>query len=337
MKKNVNGLDASRDESRILGTSPATRFLQQGITSAARVDSTVLLLGESGTGKEVAATAIHLASARRDWPFIVVDCGALAENLVESELFGHDKGAFTSATASRKGAFVEAERGTVFLDEIGELPLALQPRLLRVLSRRHVKPLGGARYTDIDVRVVAATNRDLWSEVQAGRFRADLYYRLAILELHLPPLRERTEDIPALIEDFARELAGPVPLLEKLLAPEHLAVLQRQLWPGNIRELRNYVERCIAYGEALRPGARMSSSPPEIAPAPEIAPIHHEQPVIDPRIPIREARVLWNRRFEYAYLQALLEHHGGNVRAAARATGLDRAQLYRLLRKHALR
>jgi len=290
---------------------------------AAACDSTVLLQGETGTGKDVAAGSIHQESARRDGPFVVVDCGSIAPNLIESELFGHVRGAFTGATTDRAGALEAANGGTLFLDEIGELPLDLQPKLLRVLERREVKRIGGTEVCSVDVRIIAATNRNLRAEVNAGRFRADLYYRLAVLDIQLPPLREREEDLAALVGHMLEQLGvTDDPRAAPLRSPELLATLAQHPWPGNVRELRNYVERCIAF-ETQMPLQTPSVTDPML--------------LLDPRQPLRIARDRWTRFMERAYLQRLLELHGDNVAAAARAAGVDRVHLHRLLARCGLR
>jgi transcriptional regulator with GAF, ATPase, and Fis domain len=225
---------------RLLGRSHAMKKLFARLDRAARTDATVLVLGETGTGKELVAESIHRASARRDRPFVVVDCGALHASLLESELFGHVRGAFTGASSDRLGAFEAAQGGTLFLDEIGEVPLELQPKLLRALEARTVRRLGETRVRTVDVRIVAATHRDLARSVAEGSFREDLYFRLAVLTVRVPPLRERLDDLPLLMESFE---AGP-----DLLSREHLAELRTRRFPGNVRELRNYVERATAFG-----------------------------------------------------------------------------------------
>jgi DNA-binding NtrC family response regulator len=237
---------------RMVGAGVAMRRAFALLERAAGSDATVLLEGETGTGKEVAAESIHLESARSKGPFVVVDCAAIPEALLESELFGHEKGSFTGAGAAREGAFEAASGGTIFLDEIGELGLDLQPRLLRALERRQVKRVGGNKYVGVDVRVVAATNRNLRREVNERRFRPDLYYRLAVVEVRLPSLRERREDLPRLVENILEGLGATAPAVRaSLQQPELIAELGRHEWPGNVRELRNYLERCLALREQL--------------------------------------------------------------------------------------
>jgi transcriptional regulator with PAS, ATPase and Fis domain len=297
------------------GGSVAMRRAFALLERAAGSDATVLLEGETGTGKEVAAESIHSESARRDGPFIVVDCGAIPPDLLESEFFGHEKGAFTGAQGARAGAFEAADGGTIFLDEIGELALDLQPKLLRALERKHVKRVGSTRYVPVDVRIVAATNRSLRAEVNERRFRSDLYYRLAVLEVRLPPLRERVEDLPLLVEHLLGSLGvAGTPAAAKLRSPALLAHLARQRWSGNVRELRNYLERCVAMDEAI-----------PLGPAPDEAP-----GALDLDQPLKIARERWTRAFEHRYVEEMLRRHDGKMAAAARAAGVDRMHFYRL-------
>ncbi len=311
----------------MVGGSEAMRRVFDLLEHAARTESTILLSGETGTGKEAAAESVHAESGRADGPFVVVDCGALPATLLESELFGHEKGAFTGAAAARAGAFEAADGGTVFLDEIGELPLDLQPKLLRVLEKKQIKRVGASTPRAVDVRVVAATNRDLRGEVNARAFRSDLYYRLAVLEVRLPPLRDRPEDLPLLVEQLLGGLGEVQPEVRRQLTQlDFIAGLARHPWPGNVRELRNHLERCIALREALAlEGGELS---PRIA---------DDEGLIDPRRSYSESRKSWLETFERRYLEALLALHDGNVSAAARAAHVDRAQLYRLLWRHGLR
>jgi transcriptional regulator with GAF, ATPase, and Fis domain len=325
-----------------VGRSPAMRALFAVLESAAPSDATVLLEGETGVGKDVLAQALHEASARAEAPLMVVDCAALPPGLLESELFGHERGAFTGADRARPGAFEAAHGGTLFLDEVGELDLELQPKLLGVLERREVRRVGGAHTRPANVRIVAATSRRLSGEVNAGRFRADLYYRLAVVPVVVPPLRERDGDLPLLCERLLADLTGSEAAgraaAARLLTPAFVAALGRHSWPGNVRELRNYLERCLVIAEAGPPGAEAAgggdgdgetrAAGASVGPTP---------PVIDPDRPLKEARdrhVAW---FERRYLEALLARHGHNVSAAARAAGMGRAQLYRLLWRAGLR
>jgi transcriptional regulator with GAF, ATPase, and Fis domain len=300
----------------LLGGSPPMRELFAQMARVAKSDAPVLLLGETGTGKELAARAIHDASARAAGPFVIVDCAALASTLIEAELFGHARGAFTGALAARAGAFEAASGGTVFLDEIGELSPAMQPKLLRVLESATVKRLGESEHRRVDVRLIAATHRDLRRSVNAGAFREDLYFRVAVLPLLLPPLRARPTDIPLLYRHFlrGRQTAEPVAERDLLQMP----------WLGNVRELRNFVERACAIGAAgFEPRETLEAE------APGAAALSLEQP-------FKEFRERWIDQGEREYVSKLLERHQRNVAAAAEAAGLDRTYIYRLIRKHGL-
>ncbi|HEX5658295.1 MAG TPA: sigma-54 dependent transcriptional regulator [Polyangiales bacterium] len=315
----------------MVGESPPMEALFGLLTRAAASDATVLIDGETGTGKEVSALAVHEHSLRREGPFIVVDCGAIPAQLLESELFGYERGAFTGAVSARTGAFEAADGGTIFLDEIGELSLDLQPKILRALESRKVKRVGSNVYAPINVRVIAATNRNLREEVAAKRFRSDLYYRLAVLHIKLPPLRERKGDLSLLVDDVLRHL-GVIDhaSAQPIRSPEFIEMLGRYRWPGNVRQLRNYLERRVALGEAIPPPGSETSMPP-----PPDESIGGLQVALDQ--PLRIAREEWNNLFEVKYLEGLLELHGNNVSAAARAAGVNRVHFYRLLRKHGLR
>jgi transcriptional regulator with PAS, ATPase and Fis domain len=303
----------------MVGRSPALRAAFALLERAARSEATLLLEGETGTGKDAAAESVHRASGRADGPLVVVDCGAIPADLLESELFGHEKGAFTGAVAPRTGAFQAAHGGTIFLDEIGELDLALQPKLLRALEKREVKRVGSTAYEPVDVRVIAATNRSLRAEVNSRRFRSDLYYRLAVLDVRLPALRERKQDLPLLVDTILERLGvGGQPEAAELRTPEFLRTLEHHEWPGNVRELRNYIERCLA----------LRSQPP-LSSARGAVPAGS---AVDVSIPLREAR----DRFQRQYLAEILKHHD-SLTAAARAAGVDRIHFYRLLRRHGLR
>jgi DNA-binding NtrC family response regulator len=307
----------------LVGSSTTMRATFALLDGAARSDATVLLQGETGTGKDLAAAAIHEASPRARGPFVIVDCGAIPAPLLESELFGHERGAFTGAVRERVGAFEQASGGTLFLDEIGELDPELQPKLLRALEARRIRRVGGNDSIPVDVRVVAATNRNLHSEVNAQRFRSDLYFRLAVLEIRVPPLRERAEDLPLLVEEILASLGVTGSAAGRaLLEDKALAELSRHLWPGNVRELKNYVERALALRE-----------PPPLETAPEVGPL----PFTDGSLPLRVARESCLRLFEQQYLDKLLRRHRNNVAAAARAAGIDRVHMHRLLHRSGLR
>ncbi|WP_279636959.1 sigma-54 interaction domain-containing protein [Corallococcus llansteffanensis] len=309
----------------LVATSASARASFDRMACAAACHATVLLEGETGTGKSRAALAIHRAGTRASAPFLVVDCGALPANLLESELFGHEKGAFTGAIQRRVGAFEEADGGTIFLDEIGELPAELQPKLLRVLENREIRRLGSNTHQAVNVRVIAATHRDLRAEVEAGRFRADLYFRLAVVGIPLPALRERPEDIPLIAERILVGLGATPEQLASLTAPEFLAQLQHAAWPGNVRELRNHLERCLVFQSALPPAMSASGV---MAPAPR---------AVDASLTYAESRRRALEEFERDYVEALLKLHGGKVSRAAAAADMDRVYLYRLLRRHGLR
>jgi two-component system response regulator GlrR len=300
----------------IVGTSPVMRALTARLERLAASDATVLVQGETGTGKELVAEALHHAGARRDKPLVVVDCGSLPASLIESELMGHERGAFTGAVATSVGAFERADGGTIFLDEIGELPLLMQPKLLRLLESRSVRRVGGQKSRDIDVRVISATNRDLAREVQAGRFREDLYFRLAVVRVEVPPLRQRIEDIPLLAAHLLREL-GVDP--REHLVPDTVAMLQAYDWPGNVRELRNQLTRMTAMPDAALPT-------PLAAPPPPASPV-------DLSVPLRVAKQRVVDELERAYIGALLDACGGRIVDVARRAGMDRMTIYRIIDK----
>jgi len=294
----------------IVGTSAAVRELCGMITRLAPLPTTVLVQGESGTGKEVAARALHRMSPRAQHPFVPVNCGAISPDIIESELFGHVKGAFTGAHQTHEGLFFYAQGGTLFLDEISELPLGLQSKLLRVIEERKIRPVGSEREVPVDVRIVAATNRDLAPEVAAGRFRQDLFYRLDVVTLTIAPLRERTEDIPVLAAHFLRQLAAQLGVQPIPMGPEMLERLKAYRWPGNARELRNLVERSLILGhfplEGIITKAEEPAQPAASAPA-------------DLSLDVVEKR----------HILAVLEASGGNKAEAARRLGVSRKTLDR--------
>lgn len=306
----------------LFGRAPLMRSLMAQIRRSGAAEASVLIQGETGSGKELVAHALHDASPRAEGPFETVDCGSLLPTLINSELFGHEAGAFTGAEGRSIGAFERANGGTVFLDEIGELSKETQATLLGVLERRAIRRLGGAVTIPIDVRIVAATHRDLRAEVNTGNFRQDLYYRLAVVTLRVPPLRERPEDIPLLIRSFAEQI-GMSDRVDAVLGPEIIAQLKTHPWPGNVRELRNFVEAALALGEVpevARPsttGTGVSFDPYHIAHS-----NFHQ---------LRGAVVF---EFEAKYLMALLRHTGGNVSAASRIAELSRTHLTAMLKRH---
>jgi transcriptional regulator with PAS, ATPase and Fis domain len=301
-----------------------------------------LITGETGTGKELVSRAIHQRSARRNGPFVVFDCGAVARSLLESELFGHEKGAFTGAVASRAGVFEQAHGGTIFLDELGELPVELQPALLRVLEQREVRRVGDRRVRAVDVRVIAATNRVLETLVKEQRFREDLYYRLAVVEVHLAPLRERIEDLPMLVDHILR--LAPFEHSVKGVTPDVLRLLESYHWPGNVRELRNTLLRAIPFCEGdlvdlhALPDALRSEGvapPPPGDETPENgSSTHLRLPTAD--LSLKEARDQLMDAFERKYLEDLLERTKGNLTRAAHMAGVDRKTIARLVKRHGI-
>ena len=315
----------------LVGKADRMKDVYRLLEQAAGLDITVLLGGETGTGKELAARAIHYHSSRKERRFVPVNCGALPPELVESELFGHARGAFTGAATAKAGLFEEAEGGTIFLDEIGELPLPTQVKLNRVLQEREIRRVGDNVAIKVDVRIVVATHRDLKTEVQAGRFREDLFYRLNVFPIRLPPLRERAEDVPLLAAHFLEKHARAMRREIGGFDPEALRLLASHPWPGNVRELENAVERAVAISSG--PDILSRDLPAELAaPGPALPP----GPVLA-SMPYRDAVEQAQERVSREYLVALLtEFHGNVTRAAARA-GLERESLHRLLKKHGLR
>jgi two-component system, NtrC family, response regulator GlrR len=311
------------DFGRLVGRSPAMRALFVVFEHAAPTDATILIQGETGTGKDLAAESIHAESGRRDGPFVVVDCGAVPSQLLESEIYGHERGAFTGADRARPGAFELADKGSLFLDEIGELAPELQPKFLRALESRTTQRLGGSERRSFDVRVIAATNRNLRAEVNAGRFRSDLYYRLAVVEITMPPLRERLEDLPLLVDALVESLGNPDQARTSFQSEAFTTELARHAWPGNIRELRNYLERAL-----IHPALSWPIAPPDG---------NEGIPCVDVSERYRTARDRWLRSFERRYLQAVLARHQNNVTEAARAAGVGRVHFYRLLAHAGLR
>jgi two-component system response regulator AtoC len=319
-------LDRVAGFEELVGDSPAMQEVFRVVQQVAGADATVLLRGETGTGKELVSRAIHRRSPRREGPFVAVNCTAVPRELMESEFFGHEKGAFTGATARRQGRFQQADGGTLFLDEIGDLDLAVQAKLLRALQEREITRVGAERVERVDVRVVAATNRDLELLVKEGQFRDDLYYRLNVIPLRLPPLRERPGDLAALVDHFVRSFAERLGRPVPMPPPEVLAAAAGYPWPGNVRELRNLCERAALMGwDAVAPLlGRPSPEPPSLA-----APAEFSLPLLDARARLVE-------RFEREYLTRLLRQHRGKVGEVARAAGIAERNLYEKLKAYGL-
>lgn len=302
----------------IVTRSPLMERLLEQAGMVAQSDVSVLINGQSGTGKEIVAQAIHNASPRRDKPFIAINCGALPEQLLESELFGHARGAFTGAVSNREGLFQAAEGGTLFLDEIGDMPLALQVKLLRVLQERKVRPLGSNRDIDIDVRIISATHRDLPKAMARGEFREDLFYRLNVVNLKIPPLADRTEDIPLLANYLLRQSADRHKPFVRAFSTDAMKRLMAAKWPGNVRQLVNVIEQCVAL-----------TSSPVISDALVEQALEGENTALPTFV---EAR----NQFELNYLRKLLQITKGNVTHAARMAGRNRTEFYKLLSRHEL-
>ncbi|MEJ7732673.1 MAG: sigma 54-interacting transcriptional regulator [Polyangiaceae bacterium] len=304
---------------RVLGASPEMRRLYPLAQRLARSLLPVVIEGETGTGKEIFAEALHDASDRAAGPYVVFDCTAVPPSLVEAELFGHERGAFTGADVTRKGVFEQAHGGTLLIDEIGDLDLALQPKLLRAIERAEIRRLGASQAVRVNVRVLAATRRDLDREVQAGRFRDDLFHRLAVARLELPPLRERHGDVPLLAQSFWAEFGGPAEVPAELLRR-----WDEEPWPGNVRELRNAVARHLALGDlALEPRSRRRGGGPVAGAAPPAVTDPIED-VVGEGLPFAMARLKVIEHFERRYVTRMLEEHGGNAKLAAQAAGIGR-------------
>ncbi|NUO53386.1 MAG: sigma 54-interacting transcriptional regulator [Polyangiaceae bacterium] len=309
-----------------LGASVAMRALFANLERAGQTDETIVLLGESGTGKELLARGIHDVSRRRTGPFAVFDCSAVAPTLLEAELFGYVKGAFTGAVQAHAGVFEQAHGGTLFIDELGELPSELQPKLLRALEARQVRRIGASEWLHVDVRIVAATHRDLRARVAAGQFREDLYYRLAVVEALIPPLRDRRDDIPLLVEHFLASQSPPRTWAD--LPPNAVELLRAHEWPGNVRELRNTVARLILFPTSVPASGPTSARPGAFD--------GNAQGAALLGLPLREAREVMVEQFERAYIGAKLGEHGGNVSRAAEAMGVSRQFLHRLLERYGI-
>ena len=319
--KRLKGLLEERyDFTNIVARSEKMRRVLEIVSQIAKTESTVYIHGESGTGKELIAIAIHLDSERKNKPFVAINCAALPEALLESELFGHEKGAFTGAVRSTKGLFTQAHQGTIFLDEIGDMPLSIQAKLLRALQERQFYPIGSEKPIEVDVRVIVATQKDLEGQVKQGLFREDLFYRIHVIPVHLPPLRERKEDIPLLVEHFLKKFSEQIKKEVKGLTPLAIQKLMLHEWPGNVRELENAVEYAVVMTQQdiitenliLQTNGTLSQEPLK---------------------PLKEAR----DAYEKGYLIHLLEICEGNVTKASKLAGKYRADFYDLMKKHNLK
>ena len=319
----------------LIGQSMEMRRIFALVERVAPTDATVLIQGESGTGKELIAEAVHTHSHRKDKPFVVFDCSAVPRELIGSELFGHVKGAFTGATGYRKGAFEQASGGTLFLDELGELELELQPQLLRVLEKREVRPVGGNQTIKVDVRIVAATNRNLIHEVKEGNFREDLYYRFDVVRLQLPPLRDRTEDVAVLVGHFLDQISEQTGRKGLNISYKTMEKLKLHKWPGNVRELKNFVERAALLAEGDRLETRYLNYQPQQRAAAEVVDTSASfaQEAADQEIPFKEAKNRLVEDFEKTYWMKLLARTDGNVSKAARIAGVHRKSLEYILKK----
>ena len=315
----------------LIGSGPGMKMVFETIQKVAETDLSVLIRGESGTGKELVAQALHQRSSRRARPFVAVNCAAISRELVESELFGHEKGAFTGADARRVGKFEAAHGGTIFLDEIGDMPAETQAKVLRVLEEREFERVGGNRGVAVDVRVVAATHRDLEHEVREGRFREDLYYRLNVVEIALPPLRERVEDIAALVQRFLANVAERLERDRKMVDAGALSALGKYSWRGNVRELRNVIEQAavLSAGEAIGVADLRLAAIDEPGQSGELS--------VSIDIPFRDAKRAVVENFERTYLIEALRAHDGNISRTAESIGMVRQSLQQKIRELGLR
>ena len=332
MRHQLQGILGFED---IIGHSAALMEVLKLVRRAARSESDIVILGESGTGKELVARAIHANSRRYAEAFVAVDCASLPENLLESELFGHEKGAFTGALKAKAGLIETANRGTLFLDEVAELPPSLQVKLLRTLQERQIRRVGGVHETRVDIRVLSATNRNLDELIRNGRFREDLYYRLNVITIKVPPLRERSADVTLLAHDFLKKQRINDGFQVRGFRPEALRVLEAYSWPGNVRELRNVIERACALAESDLIGLNDLPDPLRYASAGRDSGTAIEDAT--PAFSLKSAKDRWLSNFEPTYIENLLKEHRGNVSQAARAAGIDRKTFYRLINKYHLR
>lgn len=310
-----------------VGGSLEMRRVYAMLERAAPTTSTVLVEGETGTGKDVAARSLHAASPRGGGPFVPIDCGAIPVTLIESELFGHVRGAFSGAVGERRGVFEEASGGTVFLDEIGELPMQVQPKLLRAIEQRAIRRVGSNQERPVDVRIIAATNRSLAQCVNEGTFREDLYYRLAVIEVTIPPLRSRREDVATLARHFYARLGGT-----GTLSPEFLSMLAARSWPGNVRELRNFIERSVSLG-LVDDGVPH----PHVPPPAQGIPADALERLVPLHAPLKDARQAWTESFETVYVRGMLKRTGGNLTRAAELAGVNRRFMQRIVSRLASR
>ena len=343
----------------LIGRNARMREIYAIIEKIAPTNTTVVIEGETGTGKEVVAQSIHNLSPRAKGPLIIFDCGAVPPNLIESELFGHEKGSFTGAVMTRQGLFELADGGSLFLDELGELPIDLQPKLLRALEQREVRRVGSSKSIKVDVRIIAATNRNLETEVREGRFRQDLFYRLSVVRLHLPALRERPDDIPLLVGHFLKSQkynrGSNGETRVKAVSPAGLSCLSAYEWPGNVRELVNVVERAVSFSdsEVIQPDdlpehirdARPRTSRPHTAesiyalgggntPMPTLEAPRPSAELIGGDVTFKDAKERWVSSFERDYIISLLKRHGGNISHAAREADIDRKYFRKLMKKY---
>ena len=313
-------LEERYDFTNIVARSEKMKRVLEMVSQIAKTESTVYIWGESGTGKELIAKAIHVASERKNKPFVAINCAALPETLMESELFGHEKGSFTGAVRSTKGLFTQAHQGTIFLDEIGDMPLSIQAKLLRALQERQFYPIGSEKPMEVDVRVIVATQKDLESHVKQGLFREDLFYRIHVIPIHLPPLRERKEDIPILVEHFLKKIGEQMKKEAKGLTPQAMQNLMLHEWPGNVRELENTIEYAVVMTQKDTITEDFILQTKGTLPQ-------------EPLKPLKEAR----DAYEKGYLIHLLEICEGNVSMASKLAGKYRADFYDLLKKHGLK
>jgi DNA-binding NtrC family response regulator len=319
----------------VVGQSPAMAQVFDLVKKAARSEANILILGESGTGKELIARAVHANSPRAGHPFVPVDCASLPENLLESELFGHEKGAFTGAVRTKPGLMETADGGTLFLDEIGELPLSLQSKLLRALQERQIRRVGGTGLVDVNVRVVSATNRNIRDAIGKGEFREELYYRVNVIEIRLPPLRDRAGDVRLLVHVFLKRYGqGRVTVCDDAA----MAALEAYRWPGNVRELQNVIERACALADG--DSIHREDLPDHVVHGVRAAAggqVMAEAQLAAGSLPLKEAKDQWMGVLEASYLRQLLERHHGNISAAAKDAGIDRKTFHRLVTKHGIR